>query len=140
MSAREPVGTAAEEAVRLLGAVEDWARRRGLPTELLTDPLGSGRDAVREQLGGLHEHLATGSVACTVCPVCQVIGAVRSVRPETVEHLLDAAASVVAALRSTVQGGAASPGEDVTPDRPTPRAARPERVERIPVQDVQEQA
>ena len=75
----EQVGSAAEEAAKLLAAVQDWARARF--------------DS---------EHLATGSSECQVCPVCQAIAALRQVRPETVEHLLDAAASFVAALKSTV--------------------------------------
>ena len=84
----EQVGTAAEEAARLFAAVQDWARAR-------FD----------------HEHLATGSVECQVCPVCQGIAALRQVRPETVEHLLDAAASFVAALKSTMPAAPPSSGE-----------------------------
>lgn len=76
------VGSAGEEAAKLLAAVEEWARTRGAAL-----------------LDG--ERLATGSAECCVCPVCQAIGAVRHVRPEAVEHLLDAAASFVAALRAT---------------------------------------
>lgn len=92
-------GSAAEEAGRLFAAVEDWARSRGGG---LLDP----------------EHLATGSAECTVCPLCQAVTALRAVKPDTVEHLLDAAASVVAALRSTVLGsrdekGAAPSGRSV---------------------------
>jgi hypothetical protein len=75
----DAVGSAAEEAAKLLGALQDWTRTR---------------------LDG--QHLATGSSECQVCPVCQAIAAVRQVKPETVEHLLDAAASFVAALKSTV--------------------------------------
>lgn len=87
-----PLGSAAEEAGRLFGAVEDWARTRA----------GGFVDA---------EHLATGAPECSVCPLCQAVSAMRSVRPETVEHLFDAAASFVAALRSTVLGsGAAGDG------------------------------
>jgi hypothetical protein len=87
-----PVGSAAEEAAKLFAAVEDWARTRA---------------------GGLLDdgHLATGSRECTVCPLCQAIGAVRHVRPEAVEHLLDAAASFVAALRAT----GPPPGADDAP-------------------------
>ena len=86
----ESLGSAAEEAARLFAALEDWARHKA---------------------GGLvdDEHLATGSAACLVCPVCQAVSALRAVRPETVEHLLDAAASFVAALRSTVAPGDGSP-------------------------------
>lgn len=83
MSAPRDLGSAAEEAARLFSAVEDWARERR----------GVFFDA---------EHLANGSASCAVCPVCQAVAALRQVRPETVEHLLDAAASMVAALRSTL--------------------------------------
>ena len=77
------VGSAAEEAARLFAAAEQWARTRG--SALL--------DA---------EHLATGSPECTACPVCQTVGLLRQVRPEAVAHLLDAAGSLVAALRAAV--------------------------------------
>ena len=83
----EPVGTAAEEAARLLGAVQDWARTRF--------------DS---------EHLATGGAECQVCPVCQAIALLRQVKPETAEHLLDAAASFVAALKSAVASPSAEGG------------------------------
>lgn len=100
---RPDVGSAAEEAARLFAAVEDWARSRAAGL-----------------LDG--EHLATGSAECRVCPVCQAVGALRHVRPEAVEHLLDAAASFVAALRA-----AAGSPPDSPPDGP--------RVQRIDVQE-----
>ena len=89
-----PVGSAAEEAARLLAAAEEW---------------------VRNHTGGHLDGLATGAPECTVCPLCQGIAAVRGVRPETVEHLLDAAASFVAALKTTVTG-TAGPGPARRPD------------------------
>ncbi len=104
MSERAGVGSAAEEAVKLLGAAEQWARTRA--AHLLDD-----------------EHLATGSPECTTCPLCQAVGTLRHVRPETVEHLLDAAASLVAALKVAV-----------VPPEPGPRPAGP-RVERIDVRE-----
>lgn len=94
----ETVGSAAEEAARLLAAVQDWARTR-------FD----------------HEHLATGSVECQVCPVCQGIAALRQVRPEAVAHLLDAAASLVAAVKAAMPA-------------PPPDAPPRERVQHIDVQ------
>lgn len=89
----QPVGSAAEEAARLFAAAEDWVRTRA---------------------GGHLEGLATGAPECTMCPICQGISAVRGVRPETVEHLLDAAASFVAALRTTVH----APAEQQPAHRP----------------------
>jgi hypothetical protein len=77
------VGSAAEEAVKLFAAMEDWARRKA--SHVLDD-----------------QHLATGSAECQVCPVCQGIGVLRHVRPEAVEHMLDAAASFIAALKTAV--------------------------------------
>jgi len=75
-------GTASEEAARLFEAVQDWARRTS---------------------GGEHRvPLATGSPECQLCPVCQLIGLLRATRPETVEHLAEAAAALVAALRSVI--------------------------------------
>lgn len=101
-----PLGSAAEEASKLFAAIEDWARSRS---------------------GGLldNEHLATGGAECTVCPLCQSITALRQVQPDTVEHLLDAAASVVAAVRSTVLGRSA--------DRAEPAGSSP--VEHIDVRE-----
>ena len=77
------VGSAAEEAVKLFAAVEDWARKKA--SHMLDE-----------------EHVATGSPECQMCPVCQGIGVLRHVRPDAVEHLLDAAASLVAALKTTL--------------------------------------
>ena len=105
MTGAPHVGSAAEEAARLFAAVEDWARSR----------TGGPLDG---------EHLATGAPECTVCPVCQGVSLLRQVKPETVEHLLDAAASMVAALRTAVV--------------PAPSATGPastSRVERIDVRE-----
>jgi len=77
------VGSAAEEAVKLFAAMEDWARKKA----------GHVLD---------EEHVSTGSPECQMCPVCQGIGVLRHVRPEAVEHMLDAAASFVAALKTAV--------------------------------------
>lgn len=75
--------SAAVEAAKLFAAAEEWVRTRA----------GTLFDS---------EHLATGGAECTVCPLCQGVSVLRQVKPETVEHLLNAAASVVAALRSTL--------------------------------------
>lgn len=85
-----PPGPLAEEAARLLEAVQEWTR----------------------------EHVGDAQVghaaACKICPLCQVVAAVS--RPETWSHLADAAASVAAALRSAVDSAAARPASPPAPD------------------------
>ena len=75
------MSAAAEEASKLFDAVQEWARRAS---------------------SGTAEHLSTGSTECRLCPVCQLIAAVRGSRPDLVEHLSDAAGSLIAALRAAV--------------------------------------
>lgn len=104
-------GPLVDEAARLLSAVEAWARQR-------SDGLRAGAGVLWDD-----EHLANGSAACALCPVCQAVAALRKVNPQTVDHLLDATASMLAALRSTVN-------EHRSPD---PAATQP--VERIVVRE-----
>lgn len=103
-SSPPPVGSAAEEAARLFAAAEEWVRTRS----------------------GVHlDGVATGAPECSVCPVCQAISALRQVKPETVEHLLDAAASFVAALRTAVGG----------PTSPPAGSSRPPDVQHIDIRE-----
>jgi hypothetical protein len=95
------VGSAAEEAVKLFAAMEDWARRKA--SHVLDE-----------------QHIATGSAECQMCPVCQGIGVLRHVRPEAVEHMLDAAASFIAALKTAVTTPAS--------DEPARRAAKVQHI------------
>lgn len=95
------VGSAAEEAVKLFAAMEEWARRKA--SHVLDE-----------------QHIATGSAECQMCPVCQGIGVLRHVRPEAVEHMLDAAASFVAALKTAVS--------TPSPAEPARRAAKVQHI------------
>ncbi len=80
MSASSP-GPLAEEAARLVEAIGEWAR-------------GAVGDGPLAAVGGGAE--------CQICPLCQLIGLVRRTQPETYAHLVDAATSMAAALRSVV--------------------------------------
>jgi hypothetical protein len=73
-------GPLAEEAARLVEAIGDWAR-----------------GAVGDPLAGVGD-----GPECQVCPVCQLLALVRRTQPETFGHLVDAATSVMAAMRSVV--------------------------------------
>ncbi|HVU60956.1 MAG TPA: hypothetical protein VHA79_06555 [Mycobacteriales bacterium] len=89
MSAASP-GPLAEEAARLVEAIGEWAR--GAVGDGPLSAMGEGTD-------------------CQVCPLCQLIAMVRRTQPETYAHLVDAATSMAAALRTVVDrhdhGGAA---------------------------------
>jgi hypothetical protein len=75
------VGTVAEEAAKLLGALSGWAK-----------------DATHE----LEDHLATGAPECTYCPICRTVHAVRQLSPEVKEQLAGAATSALQALAGLV--------------------------------------
>lgn len=81
---QEPVGSVAEEAAKLFGAVSGWAREHG-------DAFGALSDE-------LHAHLATDAPECTWCPVCRVVAAVRQTSPEVRAHLTSAATSLALAV------------------------------------------
>jgi hypothetical protein len=74
------VGPLSEEAARFVEAISDWARGH---------------------MGG--PAMSVGNAAeCALCPFCQMLSLVRHAKPETFAHLLDASASLNAALRSVV--------------------------------------
>ena len=84
MTSSQDVGPLAEEAARFAEALSDWARGHvGMPT-------------------GSIGH----SAECTLCPFCQMLSLLRQAKPETFGHLLDASASLTAALRSVVDSHA----------------------------------
>jgi hypothetical protein len=91
-SSAEP-GPLAEEAAKLLEALQDW--------------LGERAGGLGERLGGLGgglgDRIATGSTECQLCPVCQLIGLLRAAQPAVVEHLADASASLLAALAAALE-------------------------------------
>ena len=79
--AEEPLGSAAQEATRLINSLREWLDARGVPEQ---------------------PPLATGSAECRACPFCLLLGAVREHHPEVVEQLGRASESLLAALRSLV--------------------------------------
>jgi hypothetical protein len=88
----ETVGSVAEEAAKLLHALQDWAKESG------SEYAGAAASAAEGAASAVHridEHIATGSAECTYCPVCRVISAVRETSPEVREHLTTAATSLV---------------------------------------------
>lgn len=104
---RDPdVGSLSEEATKLLGALDGWAREQG-------GGLGGSFSGLSEHAFAaahdLNDHLATGSTECTVCPVCRTVHAVRQLSPEVKAHLTTAAASLVQAAAALLATATPSP-------------------------------
>ena len=88
----EAVGSVAEEAAKLLHALQDWAKESG------SEYAGAAASAAEGAASAVHridEHIATGSAECTYCPVCRVISTVRETSPEVRQHLTTAATSLL---------------------------------------------
>lgn len=72
----QDVGSVAEEAAKLLGALSGWAK-----------------DAAHD----VDRHVATGAQECTYCPICRTVHAVRGLSPEVRTQLATAATSFLQA-------------------------------------------
>jgi hypothetical protein len=94
------IGSAAEEAAKLLGALSGWA-----------SDLGHDLDA----------HLATGDAECTYCPICRTVHLLREASPEIGAHLASAGASLAQAAASLVAAAASA-------SRPRERSAGVENI------------
>jgi hypothetical protein len=129
-SAHESLGSAAEEAARLFGAVSDWAKQHGgevannLTVALATGLAGLAGQAQNAASGlghDLDEHLATGAPECAYCPICRTMHVVREASPEVIAHLSTAATALMQAA-AAVAAAASSSG---------PTSRRGSRVEKI---------
>jgi hypothetical protein len=90
------VGSVAEEAAKLLGALSGWAKENG---DGIYDGVHDGvHDGLSSFADELHDHVATGSPECTWCPVCRTVAAVRHASPEVRAHLTTAASSLMLAV------------------------------------------
>ena len=78
--AEEPLGTAGQEASRLVDSLKEWLDARGLADV----------------------PLATGSAECRACPICLALSALRDRNPEVVDQLGKAAEALLAAARSMI--------------------------------------
>jgi hypothetical protein len=120
---KEPVGSLAEEAAKLLAALQGWSQETG------ADHAGAVADMVNgaaRVLRDVNEHIATGGVDCRYCPVCRVIAVLRETSPEVTTHLGAAAASLMHAVAELM--ATRVPSE--------PKNARPEpSVEKIDLDD-----
>ena len=137
---RPPVGSVAEEAARLLDAVQGWAGSHGYaggpePEDRSPDdgPPNDTADGAAHRCPTCGAQDGAGqAVVCQLCPVCQGIRLLRSVRPETVDRLADLAGALAATLREVAASGRATASRDGAGGGTEGRAGR---VQDIPVED-----
>lgn len=90
----DALGSVSEEAVKLFGALSEWARDHG------TD-LGSGVSGLAGHAAtsarDINEHIATDSAECTYCPICRTVHAIRQTSPEVRAQLSVAATALLQA-------------------------------------------
>ena len=91
----EPVGSVGEEAVKLLQALQGWAKDT---SGEYAEAGAAAAAGAASTLGSINEHIATGGDDCRYCPVCQVISTVRQASPEVRAHLATAASSLAQAF------------------------------------------
>ncbi|MEO6713177.1 MAG: hypothetical protein ABIM89_07085 [Mycobacteriales bacterium] len=108
-----------DEAAKLLGALERWLRTAAESSATSGASAGSegnrGVGVVRDLFANSEQSHQNHESSCEICPLCRVIAAARAARPDIVEHLVDAAGSVLLALRAWSEPGAdtsSSPAEE----------------------------
>jgi hypothetical protein len=93
------VGSLAEEAAKLLGALSGWAKdHAGEASEGLSGLAAQAASTAHD----VNEHLATGAAECTVCPICRTVHLVRELSPEVKTHLTDAVSSLAQAAAAVM--------------------------------------
>jgi hypothetical protein len=93
------------EAVRIFGAVQDWARQ--------TFPAPAD---------------GHGGPECQWCPLCQFAAVVRGERPEVTERVAEAGTALMSAMKAFVDAAAsATPGAGK--DRPRPGPGNVQRID-----------
>lgn len=105
----EAVGSVAEEAAKLLGALSGWAREHG---EDLGSTVSGLADGAAKAAHEVNEHVATGSAECTWCPVCRAVHTVRELSPEVKEHLATAGANLMQAAAALMATAVPDQGQD----------------------------
>ena len=91
------VGSVGEEAAKLFGALQDWARETG------SAQAGAVAGEASAHLGDLGSHVGHGE-DCRICPVCRAIRVFRETSPEVKQHLAAAAGSLAQAVSLYLSG------------------------------------
>ncbi|MBF8192774.1 hypothetical protein ITP53_45270 [Nonomuraea sp. K274] len=121
---RDPIGTVADEARKLLDSIQGRATRQVGKTVFNSFTGGGGRrerDVWEEAVSDSHDEYI-----CRACPVCRAIAAQRESGSDVTGHLVAAGGELFAAFKDAL---------DVL-SRPAPRRPRDERDRRDDVEHI----
>lgn len=93
-----PHGSLAEEATRLVEAVQGWLGSAQRAAPIADDPWAQATAAYSDTTDVRVPAHVGDSAECAICPICRSIRFVRTISPEAVEHLVDAGTALLAAL------------------------------------------
>ena len=94
------VGSVAEEAAKLFGALNDWATQSG------GSQAGAAAKNLAEGIRSAGDHVGHGE-DCRYCPVCQGIRMIRETSPEVRENLAVAIGALAQAATAALRQGSA---------------------------------
>jgi hypothetical protein len=109
-AAPEPLGSAAEEAARLVESLQGWFVAAAPPADDTAD--GAGPGATGGERAATADHPAT----CRSCPLCRGLAALERSHPEVLAHLSGAAQHLAAALRALTEPAPRDAAEDNVAD------------------------
>jgi hypothetical protein len=100
----EPVGSLAEEAAKLIAAVQGWAADQAGERSSSDDAAHTAHTAHTGHTGQTDD---AGRVPaeCRWCPLCQLVRAAKATSPEVREHLTAAALSLALAFKGLMEAG-----------------------------------
>lgn len=93
---RPEVGSVAEEAAKLLGALQDWASETG------AEQVRTTARGMADELGSVGDRVGHGQ-DCRYCPLCRALQLVRETSPEVREHLAVAVGALAQAATAALR-------------------------------------
>ncbi len=98
----EHVGTLAEEAAKLVAALQNWGAEAGKAA----GATGASGAEGGEQADASYDHASHDptSPECRWCPLCQLVRVARATTPEVREHLASAGMSLALAFKGLLDG------------------------------------
>jgi hypothetical protein len=114
---RSEVGSVAEEAAKLFGALNDWATQSG------AGDAGTAAQHLAEGIRSAGEHVGRGE-ECRYCPLCQGIRVLRETSPEVREHLALAIGSLAQAATAALRQGDEQANDAASSPSPSPSPRR----------------